>query len=249
MGKGPRYTQEQARVAIAESHSWAEALRKLGMCPSGGGHAILKKYAGEWEISTSHFDPAYGKHQYHLRRRTSLDEILVEGSSFSRGTLKRRLYESGLKKRECELCGQTEIWRGQRMSLILDQINGVRDDNRLENLRIVCPNCAATFSTHCGRNVPRERSCRQCGKAFEPREAVQQHCSISCAKTGVGLGVPRPTTRKVDRPSREQLEADLATMSFVAVGRKYGVSDNAVRKWLRWYEREGERAAVASEAA
>lgn len=50
--------------------------------------------------------------------------------------------------------------------------------------------------------------------------------------------MPRPERRKVERPSLEQLRADLATMSFCAVGRKYGVSDNAVRKWLRWYERE-----------
>jgi uncharacterized protein YjcR len=52
---------------------------------------------------------------------------------------------------------------------------------------------------------------------------------------------PKPETRKVERPSREQLQADLETMSFLAVGRKYGVSDNAVRKWLRWSEYEVEQ--------
>jgi uncharacterized protein YjcR len=49
-------------------------------------------------------------------------------------------------------------------------------------------------------------------------------------------GTSHPETRKVDRPTYEQLKADLSSMSFVAVGRKYGVSDNAVRKWLRSYE-------------
>jgi hypothetical protein len=208
------------------------------MCPSGGGHAILKKYAIEWRISTAHFDPAVGKHRYHVGRRTPLSEILVRGSSFSRGTLKKRLYDSGLKKRECELCGQTEMWRGQRMSLILDHINGVRDDNRLENLRIVCPNCAATFGTHCGRNVHRVRNCRRCGTDFEPATNENHYCSMSCAKQGQGLGVPRPSTRRVERPSLDQLQSDLRAMSFCAVGRKYGVSDNAVRKWLVWYERQ-----------
>jgi hypothetical protein len=208
------------------------------MCPSGGGHAVLKKYAAEWAISTTHFNPSHGRHLWNRARRTPLEEILVAGSTFSRGTLKKRLYESGLKKRVCELCGQGEVWHGRRMSLILDHANGVRDDNRLENLRIVCPNCAATLDTHCGRNRPRERECRRCGKGFEPRAATQEHCSISCGRQGKGLGVPRPERRKVERPSLEQLRADLATMSFCAVGRKYGVSDNAVRKWLRWYERE-----------
>lgn len=49
-------------------------------------------------------------------------------------------------------------------------------------------------------------------------------------------GIPHPETRKVERPSYEQLLKDLQSMSFLAVGRMYGVSDNAVRKWLRWYE-------------
>ena len=61
------------------------------------------------------------------------------------------LFEEGLKERRCEMCGQDENWHGRTMSLILDHINGVPDDNRLENLRIVCPNCAATLETHCGR--------------------------------------------------------------------------------------------------
>jgi transposase-like protein len=54
-------------------------------------------------------------------------------------------------------------------------------------------------------------------------------------------GIPHHDRRKVERPSHEQLLADLESMSYCAVGRKYGVSDNAVRKWLRWYEREQER--------
>ena len=66
--------------------------------------------------------------------------------------LKKRLYIEGLKKRECELCGQGEEWKGKKMSLILDHINGVHDDNRLINLRIVCPNCNATLETHAGKN-------------------------------------------------------------------------------------------------
>jgi len=54
-------------------------------------------------------------------------------------------------------------------------------------------------------------------------------------------GVPRPHTRKVERPPYEQLVRELEETSFLAVGRKYGVSDNAVRKWVRFYERERER--------
>jgi hypothetical protein len=125
------------------------------------------------------------------------------------------------------------------MSLILDHINGVANDHRLENLRMVCPNCAATLDTHCGRNLPRERICPGCGHAFVPHELRNRYCSRDCWGTVASRlyrGVEHPETRKVERPSYEQLTADLRSMSFLAVGRKYGVSDNAVRKWLRWYK-------------
>jgi hypothetical protein len=56
--------------------------------------------------------------------------------------------------------------------------------------------------------------------------------------------VPRPEIRRADRPSHAQLKTDLAQMSYLAVGRKYGVSDNAIRKWLRWYEAEERREAA-----
>lgn len=56
-------------------------------------------------------------------------------------------------------------------------------------------------------------------------------------------GVPRPSTRKCHRPTYEQLLAEIEATSYLAVGRKYGVSDNAVRKWVRWYERQMEREA------
>jgi hypothetical protein len=58
-------------------------------------------------------------------------EILVEGSTYARSNLKARLYDSGLKRPVCELCGQGELWRGRPMGLILAHINGVRHDNRL----------------------------------------------------------------------------------------------------------------------
>jgi len=203
---------------------------------------VLRKWAQIWDISTDHFEPyavlrgARGK-----IARKSLDEVLVENSNYSRGKLKQRLYEEGLKQPRCELCGQGELWQGRRMSLILDHANGVRDDNRLENLRIVCPNCAATLDTHCGRTLalgPRE--CVRCGAQFRPKYGRQRYCSGACGTRHDRslLRVPQLDRRKVPRPTHAQLVEDLRTMSYVAVGRKYGVSDNAIRKWIRAYERE-----------
>lgn len=173
---------------------------------------------------------------------------MVRGSSYSRANLKRRLFDQGIKERRCEICGQDERWRGRWMSLILDHVNGVPDDNRLENLRVVCPNCAATLETHCGRKNLRERPtrpCKRCGKEFVAKYASHRYCSHSCGcrwdRRSRLRGRPKPASRKVEWPPFEQLLAEIAATSYLAVGRKYGVSDNAVRKWVRFYEREAER--------
>jgi hypothetical protein len=246
---GPKlsYTEQQAREAIAGSFSWAESLRKLGLCPTGGAWRILKKYAAIWDISTDHFDPTRaieGNLRLPARR---LDEVLVENSTYSRKQVKRRLFKEGLKETQCEMCGQDENWHGRRMGMILDHINGVRNDHRLENLRIVCPNCAATLETHCGRKnrvPPVKRACRRCEKSFFPGRPEQRYCSRECGTRWDRSrlrGRPKPGVRRVERPPYEQLLAEIKATSYLAVGRKYGVSDNAVRKWVRFYERERER--------
>jgi hypothetical protein len=240
----PRYSESAARGAIASSTNWSQALRKLGLRAAGGNHRVLKHWATLWQIPTDHFDP-----HAHVRSQLRpplipLERVLVEHSTYNRGSLKKRLFETGLKERRCELCGQGEQWRGRRMSLILDHINGVHDDHRLENLRIVCPNCAATLATHCARNQP-PRICRTCGNAFRCRSGGQRYCSLRCWHDSEERRGIKPR-HKVERPSHQQLLADLRTMSWVAVGAKYGVSDNAVRKWIRRYERQAVVAAASS---
>jgi hypothetical protein len=239
----PRFTKGDLEAAVAQSLSVAETLRRLGLCSSGNNRLTFQRYVEEWEIDTSHFDPAAARRAGLMRSPTPLEEVLVEGSTFSRGHLKHRLFNEGLKDRRCEICGQDEIWRGRRMALILDHINGVRDDHRLENLRIVCPNCAATFDTHCGRKNHKPlgpRRCLHCNKEFFPKDHRRKYCSAYCGCRWDRHGHPRPGARRVDRPPYEQLMAEIDATSYSAVGRKYGVSDNAIRKWVRAYERERE---------
>ncbi len=244
MGRKPRYTEAQVRDAVGGARSIAEALRRLGLRPAGGNHLTLRKLIERHQIPIGHFDPYWWHRHQRPHPATPLEQILVEHSTYHRDHLKRRLYDAGLKSRACELCGQGEDWRGRSMALILDHINGVPTDNRLENLQIVCPNCAATLDTHCGRknrHVSTTRACLYCGADFLPRDTSHRYCSKVCGLHSRGSRAPRPERRKVDRPPYEQLMADVQSMSFLAIGRKYGVSDNAIRKWIRWYEYERRR--------
>ena len=80
------------------------------------------------------------------------------------------------------------------------------------------------------------RACGHCGESFVPKYSRQRYCSQPCGVHSKGPRDPRPERRKVERPPYEQLIAETTELGFSAVGRKYGVSDNAVRKWIRWYE-------------
>jgi Zn finger protein HypA/HybF involved in hydrogenase expression len=240
----PEYSEQEAREAIAASLTVTEALRRLGMCPTGNAPKILRKYIAEWRIPIDHFDPDLARRRALERARITarpLEDLLVRNSTARGSKFKVRLYREGLKQPRCELCGQGETWRGRPMALILDHVNGDSRDNRLENLRIVCPNCNATLDTHCGSNasrLPSERTCARCGSAFRPKYRNHRYCSRDCGQRAARSRAPHPDRRKVERPPYEQLVAEIEALGYSAVGRKYDVSDNAIRKWVRGYEQQ-----------
>jgi DNA-binding CsgD family transcriptional regulator len=80
-----------------------------------------------------------------------IDEIFAAGTRRGRGHLKMRLLRAGLKDGSCERCGLAE-WQGEPLSVALHHINGDRNDNRLENLELLCPNCHSQTDTFAGRN-------------------------------------------------------------------------------------------------
>lgn len=119
------------------------------------------------------------------------------------------------------MCGQDENWKGKIMSLILDHKNGVNNDNRLENLQIVCPNCNATLPTHCrGKN--------KMDKINQKKELKKNKFIIRSMNQ-----------RKVKRPIFDHLKQEIINFGLEGVGRKYGVTGNAIKKWVKTYEKHG----------
>lgn len=146
-------TREEIESAAAKSSSMAGVCRLLKLVPSGGNYRIIHNAIEKYKIDTSHFTgqgwninlkfkPFEGK---------KIEEILVENSTYQSYKLKKRLIAEGIKKSVCESCGESE-WLKQPIPLELHHINGNNSDNRLENLRLLCPNCHALTDSYRGKN-------------------------------------------------------------------------------------------------
>lgn len=137
--------EEEFKQLIQTSYSYNEVLKKIGMGHGRSSNDILKRRCKQLNISCEHFKRTGNGYT----PKYELQEILVENSSYTNtNRLRIRLVESGLLKNECTICGNPGVWLNQPLSLQLDHINGIHNDNRLENLRILCPNCHTQTDTY-----------------------------------------------------------------------------------------------------
>lgn len=214
------YEEDRLRSVVAESQTLSEVLRAFGRNTSAASYRTLKKRLSEWEIDYAHF-LSRSEHTRRMLdegkiRSVSDEEAFCERSKVSRTTIRKRLRKNGKVPYTCAICQSDDTWNGVKITLILDHINGVRDDHRIENLRFLCPNCNATLVTHCVGWVGLLPDPPKTRRAYHRREGQ----------------------RKVDRPSLETLLKEVEQIGYSATGRKYGVSDNSIRKWIRWYKCE-----------
>ena len=143
------------KKAVRENVTMSSVLRDLQMRVNGGNFTTLKRRIKAHNINNEHwlgYGHLKGRQAYNKGQGPPLEEVMVKDSSYSRSSLKRRLVDEGVLKNRCP-CGQETRWKKQTLVLVLDNTNGLKNDHRLENLRLLCPNCNSQTATFAGRNV------------------------------------------------------------------------------------------------
>lgn len=147
------FSDEEFIEIVKSSSSISECCRRLGLSDKGkNGRDQINKRCILLGID---FEELRNKGQLAgaYRTRQSNEEILVENSTYKcTSRLKKRLVDEGLLEYKCAICGNTGEWQGKFLVLQLDHINGINNDHRLEDLRLLCPNCHSQTETYSGRN-------------------------------------------------------------------------------------------------
>lgn len=216
-----QYSKEQLETIVKNSLSIKEVIDKLGYAThSGSNNQTVKNRLEKLNIDYSHFTTATN------RTERTVENIFIENSTASQATLRRWYLKGNYTPYICSICGQEPVWQGKELTLILDHINGSNHDNKLENLRWVCPNCNQQLETTGFRNFNKEtiklkKYCIDCGKEI----SLKAERCLDCARKNKIVPIENmPVTR-------EELKDLIRKESFVQIGAKFAITDNAIRKW------------------
>jgi len=203
---------EKIKCVVKESRSINHVLTKLGRANTSWSYHWFRNITETNQIDTSHLTSK----RISFTKLTN-DEIFCKDSTVSRHVVKTKLIKDKLIPYKCEMCGIGDMWNEKELTLILDHVDGIRNNNLRDNLRFLCPNCNSTLETHCVGN----RKGNSVG--------LKKKINVDLSK--------RIYLRKVvNRPTLETLLEETESVGFSATGKKYGVSDNCVRKWIKVYK-------------
>lgn len=155
---------------VKTSTSYSEIVKKCKEYKGVGGHInTIKKRIKLEKINSEHIKDGYdhNKGRSFLSQQVSLDDALknyfvVNSEYYNKNFLKTLIRRFELKKYECEICKLKNVWENKPLSLQLDHINGTNSDNRLENLRWLCPNCHSQTETFSGKTSKKIHKCSVC---------------------------------------------------------------------------------------
>ena len=219
-------SKEQAEEIVRNCYSIADFCRVLGWQPRGNSYRIFHRYVKDYNLDISHFQQnKICEGNFNMKgKKYSLNEYLKSNSIRSKVLIKK-LIEENVKERKCERCNNTE-WEGELIPLEVHHIDGNHFNNSLDNIQLLCPNCHFLTENFRGRQNKKNKQyfCKKCGKTIS-----------RWSYTGLCVNCTKENQRKTIRPEAEELKTMLFEMSFSEVARKFGVSDNTIRKWCKQY--------------
>lgn len=207
-------TDEQFANIVNNSLTISEICSKLGLRIQGSNYKTIHKRIKNQNLSTNHFNP-------YKNRKTGkkpITDFLVENSNIGSNDLKKRLINCGILKNECSECCNQGLWNDKPLTLQLDHINGNHHDNRLDNLRILCPNCHTQTDTHSGKRLKKEKViylCPQCANVFSGKGKVCAKCHFKNMK-------------KLKFPNKEELSLMVWNMNIKEISKKIKCSRTSV---------------------
>lgn len=215
-------SREELVEIVKKSDSLSKVLNHFGLLCKGHNTKTLRRRLIEDNIDISHIPTGFTHNKNRvIPPRLEINEYIgrfcVENSTYGRNHLKERLMKEGILKNICAICGLSDTWNNKKIVMIIDHINGVSNDHRLENLRMVCPNCNSQLDTHCGKHKRKKKFLCACGREICKKSTT---CTIC--------------RRKVERPPYEQLLKEIEETSIRATGIRYGVSSTTIKKWIKW---------------
>jgi Zn finger protein HypA/HybF involved in hydrogenase expression len=213
-----KWTNQQLKDAVQSSSTMKETLEKIGFPPIGCYYTFFKKKIIELKIDNTHWKKYVGKR---VEKRT-LEETLEKSAA---KTIRKRIIKDKIFEYKCSICALSN-WLNNPISLQLDHIDGNNTNNKLENLRLLCPNCHSQTDTFCGRNIKSLKITKycECGKLIRNESTTCRDCA---SKLKIN------TKTKIDWPSNEELLKELESMPCISLAKKLGVSDSSIRKRLK----------------
>lgn len=226
-------SKDELNEIVLKCNTYKDVLILLGFeNPVGSSYRCLKDKLLKFNISTEHMCHYNNSNRKYIKN----EEIFCKDSNVTQSCLRSRVLKEHIVEYKCSICGNTGEWNGKSLTLTLDHINGNRNDNRVENLRFLCPNCDRQQDTYGAKNKTRYFTKIVSNNIDKARKCTECGAEISYKSKGLCSKCSHKKSRKVQRPEKEELEYMIKNIPFVQISKKYNVSDNTVRKWCKSYE-------------
>lgn len=193
-----KLSDEQFVELLKKSSTISEVLFKLGYSVKGNswGFAKIRQRMSDLNLDGSVFKGKSPITKYGSLHKVNASDILKPNCKHARSVLRRYVIKNNLIPYRCAICGCVE-WQGRTLSLELDHINGINNDNRIENLRFLCPNCHSQTTTYGSRNQQRNDSEYEISDDLRDLIETEYRKRNNIKQVSAALGIRRRVVNKV----------------------------------------------------